>query len=141
MCRRAFTSVDRYRSQSTSNSPSCWIASRLYKELVYQPLLELLAYLRANGFKTFSISGGGIEFMRPWTEATYGIPPEPVIGSSVKTRYEVRDGKAVIVPLPEIDFIDDTPGEIGPSSIRSKTVSGSTQATRNSESHTVLKAS
>ena len=85
--------------------------NRSYTELVYQPMLELLAYLRANGFKTFIVSGGGIEFMRPWTEKIYGIPPEQVIGSSIKTKYEVRSGKPVIVRLPEIDFIDDKGGK------------------------------
>ena len=74
-------------------------------------MLELLAYLRANGFKTFIVSGGGIEFMRPWTEEVYGIPPEQVIGSSIKTKFEMRDGKPVIVRLPEIDFIDDKAGK------------------------------
>ena len=76
-----------------------WIATakhpktgRLYTEMVYQPMLELLAYLRANGFKTFIVSGGGIEFMRPWAERVYGIPPDQVIGSSIKTKYEVRGG-------------------------------------------------
>ena len=71
---------------------------RLYTEMVYQPMLELLAYLRANGFKTFIVSGGGIEFMRPWTEKVYGIPPEDVIGSSGKFRYEARDGKTFTPP-------------------------------------------
>ncbi|MEO5917285.1 MAG: HAD family hydrolase [Luteolibacter sp.] len=80
-------------------------------ECVYQPMVELLAYLRANGFKTFIVSGGGIEFMRPWTEKVYGIPPEQVIGSSIKTTYEMRDGKPVLVRLPEIDFIDDKTGK------------------------------
>ena len=75
--------------------------------MVYQPMLELLAYLRANGFKTFIVSGGGIEFMRPWTERVYGIPPEQVIGSSVKTKFEMRDGKPVLVRLPELNFNDD----------------------------------
>ncbi len=84
---------------------------RPYTEMVYQPMLELLGYLRANGFKTFIVSGGGIEFMRPWTEEVYGIPPEQVVGSSIKTRYEVRDGKPVLVRLPEIDFIDDKAGK------------------------------
>lgn len=95
-----------------------WIATakhpttgRHYQDMVYQPMLELLAYLRANGFKTFIVSGGGIEFMRPWTEQTYGIPPEQVVGSSIKTEYELRDGKPVIVRLPEIDFIDDKEGK------------------------------
>jgi phosphoserine phosphatase len=84
---------------------------RPYTELVYQPMLELLAYLRANGFKTFIVSGGGIEFMRPWTERVYGVPPERVVGSSIKTTYEVRDGKPVLVRLPKIDFIDDKAGK------------------------------
>jgi phosphoserine phosphatase len=84
---------------------------RLFTEMVYQPMLELLAYLRANGFKTFIVSGGGIEFMRPWTEKVYGIPPEQVIGSSIKTKYEARDGKAVIERLPEMNFIDDKAGK------------------------------
>ena len=84
---------------------------KLYTEMVYQPMLEVLAYLRANGFKTFIASGGGIEFMRPWTERIYGIPPEQVIGSSGKTKYEVCDGKPVIVRLPEINFIDDKAGK------------------------------
>ena len=85
--------------------------SGLYTEMVYQPMLELLAYLRANGFKTFIVSGGGIEFMRPWTEKVYGIPPEQVVGSSIKTKFEMRDGKPVLVRLPEIDFIDDKAGK------------------------------
>jgi haloacid dehalogenase-like hydrolase len=95
-----------------------WIATathpttgKLYTDMVYQPMLELLAYLRANGFKTFIVSGGGIEFMRPWTERVYGIPPEQVIGSSVKTRFEMRDGKPVIVRLPELSFNDDKSGK------------------------------
>lgn len=84
---------------------------RHYTEMVYQPMLEVLAYLRANGFKTFIVSGGGIEFMRPWAEKVYGIPPEQVIGSSIRTKYEVRDGKPVIVRLPELNFIDDKEGK------------------------------
>ena len=84
---------------------------RLYTEMVYQPMLEVLAYLRANGFKTFIVSGGGVEFMRPWAERVYGIPPEQVIGSSVKTRYEVRDGRPVLLRLPELNFIDDKEGK------------------------------
>jgi hypothetical protein len=79
--------------------------------MVYQPMLELLDYLRNNGFKTYIVSGGGIEFMRPWTEAVYGIPPEQVVGSSVKTRFEMRDGVPVIVRLPELGFIDDKEGK------------------------------
>jgi hypothetical protein len=97
---------------------SDWIATakhpatkRPYTEMVYQPMLELLAYLRMNGFKTFIVSGGGIEFMRPWTEKVYGIPPEQVIGSSIKTKFELRDGKPVLVRLPELNFIDDKAGK------------------------------
>jgi phosphoserine phosphatase len=85
--------------------------NRPYTDLVFQPMLELLAYLRANGFKTYIVSGGGIEFLRVVAEELYGVPPEQVIGSSVKTKYEVRDGKPVIVRLPEIDFIDDKAGK------------------------------
>jgi len=84
---------------------------RPYTELVYQPMLELLAYLRASGFKTYIVSGGGIEFMRTFSEKVYGVPPEQVIGSSIKTKFELRDGKPVITRLPEIDFIDDGPGK------------------------------
>jgi hypothetical protein len=79
--------------------------------MVYQPMLELLAYLRANGFKTFIVSGGGIDFMRPWTERVYGIPPEQVIGSSIKTKFELRDGKPVLMRLPELNFFDDKSGK------------------------------
>ena len=95
-----------------------WIATakhpkfkRPYTECVYQPMIELLAYLRANGFKTFIVSGGGIEFMRPWTEKVYGIPPEQVVGSSIKTKYEWRDGKPVLMRLPEMNFINDKTGK------------------------------
>ena len=84
---------------------------RPYTDLVYQPMLELLNYLRANGFKTFIVSGGGIEFMRPWVEAVYGIPPEQVVGSSIKVKFELRDGEPVLVRLPEVDFIDDKAGK------------------------------
>jgi hypothetical protein len=84
---------------------------RPYTELVYQPMLELLAFLRAHGFKTFIVSGGGIEFMRPWTSKVFGIPPEQVVGSSIKLKYELRDGKPVLVRLPVIDFIDDKAGK------------------------------
>jgi len=84
---------------------------RAYTDMVYQPMLELLAYLRASGFKTFIVSGGGIEFMRPWTERVYGIPPEQVVGSSIKTKFEMRDGKPVLARLPELNFIDDKDGK------------------------------
>ena len=83
----------------------------LYTEMVYQPMLELLAFLRANGFKTFIVSGGGIEFMRPWAEAVYGIPPEQIVGSSIKTKFEMRNDGPVLVRLPEINFIDDKEGK------------------------------
>lgn len=82
-----------------------------YTEMVYQPMLEVLAYLRANGFKTFIVSGGGVEFMRPWTQAVYGIPPEQVVGSSIKTEFQMRDGKPVLVRLPQVNFIDDKTGK------------------------------
>jgi hypothetical protein len=97
---------------------SDWIATakhpksgRLYTEMVYQPMIELLAYLRANEFETFIVSGGGIEFMRPWVERIYGVPPQQVVGSSIKTRFELRDGKPVLVRLPELNFIDDKAGK------------------------------
>jgi phosphoserine phosphatase len=82
-------------------------SGRPFTEMVYQPMLELLDYLRANGFKTFIVSAGGIEFMRPWTEEVYGIPPEQVVGSSIKTAFELRDDGSVLMRLPEIGFIDD----------------------------------
>jgi phosphoserine phosphatase len=82
-----------------------------YTQTVYQPMLELLEYLRANGFKTFIVSGGGVEFMRPWAEATYGIPPEQVIGSRAKLQYEVRDGVPRINRLAAVDFVDDKAGK------------------------------
>lgn len=95
-----------------------WIATakhpttkRPYTEMVYQPMLELLTYLRANGFKTFIVSGGGIEFMRPWTEEVYGVPPEQVVGSSIKTKFEMQNGKPVLVRLPELNFLDDKDGK------------------------------
>lgn len=84
---------------------------RPYQELVFQPMLELLDYLRANDFKTFIVSGGGIEFLRVFAEEVYGIPPEQVIGSSIKTKFELRDGQPVLVRLPEIDFINDKQGK------------------------------
>jgi phosphoglycolate phosphatase-like HAD superfamily hydrolase len=84
---------------------------RLYTQMVYQPMLELLGYLRANGFKTFIVSGGGVEFMRCFAEQTYGIPPEQVVGSSSKMKYEIRDGNPVLLRLPQVQFIDDGPGK------------------------------
>jgi hypothetical protein len=82
-----------------------------YNALIYQPMLELLDYLRANDFKTFIVSGGGIEFMRPWVEEVYGIPKDQVIGSSIKTKYDYNDGNPVIRRLPELNFIDDKEGK------------------------------
>jgi haloacid dehalogenase-like hydrolase len=93
---------------STAKHPQ---TGRLYTEMVYQPMLELLEYLRANGFKTFIVSGGGIDFMRPWTEKVYGIPPEQVVGSSIKTQYDEHGGAPVLVRLPELNFIDDKTGK------------------------------
>jgi phosphoserine phosphatase len=84
---------------------------RRYTELAYQPMLELLSYLRANGFKTFIVSGGGVEFMRPMTEKVYGIPPEQVVGSTIETKYEIKDGQPVLMRLPKIGFIDDKTGK------------------------------
>lgn len=82
-----------------------------YTDMVYQPMLDLLAYLRANDFKTFIVSGGGVEFMRPWVERIYGIPPEQVVGSTIKVKYDVKDGKPELMRLPEINLIDDGPGK------------------------------
>jgi len=97
---------------------NAWVATarhpqldRPYTELVYQPMLEVLDYLRANGFRTYIISGGGIEFMRPWAERVYGIPPEQVFGSSIKVAFEYRDGEPVLIRQPEIDFVDDKEGK------------------------------
>jgi phosphoglycolate phosphatase-like HAD superfamily hydrolase len=95
-----------------------WIATarhprfdRPYTDLVYQPMLELMALLRASQFKTFIVSGGGIEFMRPWTEKIYGIPPEQVVGSSGVVKFELRDGKPVLVKEAKVEFVDDGPGK------------------------------
>ncbi len=95
-----------------------WIATaqhprfhRKYTQLVYQPMLELLAYLRARGFKTFIVSGGGVEFMRPWTDPTYGIPPEHVIGSRIELAYQHRRGEPVLERLPNVEMIDDKAGK------------------------------
>jgi hypothetical protein len=93
---------------STAKHPQ---TGRRYDDMVYQPMLDLLDYLRANDFKTFIVSGGGIEFMRPWAERVYGIPPEQVVGSSIKTSFEMRDGVPVLVRAPEINFIDDKVGK------------------------------
>jgi len=87
------------------------ITGKPYTQMVYQPMLELLAHLRANGFKTFIVSGGGIDFLRVFAEKSYGVPPEQVIGSSIKAKYELRDGKPVIVKVPELNHIDDKAGK------------------------------
>jgi len=84
---------------------------RRYTQLTYQPMLELLAYLRDNGFKTYMVTGGGIEFVRAFCEKCYGIPPEQIIGSSIKTKFDLPDGKATLLRLPEIDFIADRDGK------------------------------
>lgn len=91
-----------------------WLASathprfkRPYTDLVYQPMLEVLAFFRSHGFKTYIVSGGGIEFMRPWVEKVYGIPPEQVVASSIKMKYEIRDGRPVLMRLPEIEVINN----------------------------------
>lgn len=106
-------------TEEFSKIVSDWMASarhprfkRPYTDLVYQPMVELLAYLRTNGFKTFIVSGGGIEFMRPWTERIYGIPPEQVIGSSGVTKFETAaDGKPALKKEAKVEFIDDGPGK------------------------------
>ena len=97
---------------------AAWIATarhpkfdRPYTELVYQPMLEVLGLLRASGYKTYIVSGGGVEFMRPWAQRVYGVPPEQVIGSTIATEYEVRDGVPVLARLPRVDFIDDKGGK------------------------------
>lgn len=113
MATHAGTTVEEF-----SKTVSEWIATaqhprfkRPYVELVYQPMLELLTFLRANQFKTFIVSGGGIDFMRPWTEKTYGIPPEQVVGSSGVVKFELRDGKPVLIKEPKVEFVDDGPGK------------------------------
>ena len=82
-----------------------------YTGMVYQPMVELVAYLRANGFKTFIVSGGGVEFMRPWTEKAYGIPPEQVVGSAGETKFQLGQNGPVLMKLPKVEFIDDGPGK------------------------------
>jgi phosphoglycolate phosphatase-like HAD superfamily hydrolase len=105
-------------TQEFEQAVTNWVATarhpktkRLYTEMVYQPMLELLAYLRANGFKTYIVSGGGVDFMRVFSERVYGIPPEQVVGSTGKVKLELRDGKPVLVKLPEIQSVDDKDGK------------------------------
>jgi hypothetical protein len=114
----ALASVQGETTEEFEATAKAWIGSahhpetdRLYKEMVFQPMLELLDYLRTNGFRTFIISGGGLEFMRVWTEEVYGIPPEHVLGSNFKTTYEMREDGPALVRLPEVDFIDDGGGK------------------------------
>jgi phosphoglycolate phosphatase-like HAD superfamily hydrolase len=113
MATHAGTTTEEFEQEVTD-----WIATarhpqtgQRFTEMVYQPMLELLACLRARGFKTYIVSGGGVEFIRPWAERVYGIPPEQVVGSSIKTKYEVRDGRPVLVRLPELEFINDQVGK------------------------------
>jgi phosphoserine phosphatase len=113
MASHAGTTTDEFAGIAES-----WLAEarhpklgRPYTECVFQPMLELLDYLRANGFKTWIVSGGGIEFMRPWTEDVYGIPPEQVVGSTIKTQFEMRESGPVLLRLPEVDFNDDKAGK------------------------------
>lgn len=97
---------------------SSWLESakhpetgKAYQQMVYQPMLEFLEYLRENGYKTFIVSGGGIDFLRVFAEEVYGIPPYQVVGSSIKSVYEEKDGKMAIVKTPELNFIDDKAGK------------------------------
>ncbi|MFO1090953.1 MAG: HAD family hydrolase [Hyphomicrobiales bacterium] len=105
-------------TEEFTRTVSDWIATarhpkfnRPYTQLVYQPMLEVLAFLRQSGFETWIVSGGGVEFMRPWTEPVYGIPPQQVIGSTVRTKFEVRNGVPVIARLPDVEFVDDKAGK------------------------------
>ena len=93
---------------STATHPK---TKRHYNEMIFQPMAELLNYLRANGYKTFIVSGGGVDFMRPWVEQAYGITPDQVVGSSGKVRYDTLNGKPVLIKLPEVNFIDDKEGK------------------------------
>jgi len=113
MATHAGMTEDEFRSTvkdwlATAKHPE---TGRLFVSMTYQPMLELLDYLRANGFKTFIVSGGGIDFIRVFSEEAYGIPPEQVMGSSIEATYEVRDGKPVVVKVAEIDLIDDKAGK------------------------------
>ncbi len=105
-------------TEEFASSVEAWAASakhpksgRLYTEMVYQPMLELLRYLRGKGFKTFIVSGGGVEFMRAWAEKAYGIPPEQVVGSSGVTRFELRPNGPVLLKEAKMEFVDDGPGK------------------------------
>ena len=105
--------VDQFRQSvekwiDAANHPTAGVAIRA---MAYQPMLEVLDYMRAHGFRTFIVSGGGVEFMRAFAEKVYGVPPEQVIGSTIKSKFELRDGVPVLVKLPEIGFIDDKSGK------------------------------
>jgi hypothetical protein len=107
-----------YTSDEYSKVVKDWIdtakhpkTGKLYSEMVFQPMLELLAYLRSNGFKTYIVSGGCVDFMRPWAEKVYGIPPEQMIGTSFKMKFEMRNGKPVLLQVPEVFLIDDNVGK------------------------------
>ena len=113
MATHAGITTDQFAAEVTD-----WLATaqhprfqRPYLRLVYQPMVELLEYLRAHGFKTFIVSGGGVDFMRPWAEGSYGIPPEQVVGSSIKAGFELVDGAPALKKLPELEFVDDGPGK------------------------------
>ncbi|MGE3292410.1 MAG: HAD family hydrolase, partial [Geminicoccaceae bacterium] len=113
MATHAGMTTDQFAAEVTD-----WLATaqhprfeRPYLRLVYQPMVELLEYLRAHGFTTFIVSGGGVDFMRPWAEGSYGIPPQQVVGSSIKTGFTLVDGKPVLTKLPELEFVDDGPGK------------------------------
>lgn len=106
-------SAEEYAAEVTEwmNTAKHPTTGKLYTEMVYQPMLEVLSYLRENGYKTFIVSGGGIDFMRPWAERVYGIPPEQVVGSSVKVKYELINGVPTLSKIGEINFIDDKEGK------------------------------
>ena len=93
------------------NSATHPITGKRYVDMVYQPMIELLEYLRENEYKTFIVSGGGVDFMRVWAEEVYGIPPDQIVGSSVKVKFEMKEGTPALVKLPEINFIDDKEGK------------------------------
>lgn len=94
-----------------SKQPDPRFKDRLFTEMIYQPMLELMDYLRANNFQVFIVSGGGIEFMRPWSDRTYGVPTQNVVGSSIQVTYEYKDGKPVLMRNAKVGFIDDKDGK------------------------------
>ncbi len=105
-------------TEEFNNAVMEWVATakhpktgKHFNEMTYKPMVELLEYLRTNGYKTFIVSGGGIDFMRVWAEKAYGIPPYQVVGSSIKSKYEIRNGQPLLVKIPELNFIDDKEGK------------------------------